>query len=411
MPENDNTFKNSMLEVRVGRQAIFDRNLDVHAYELLYRCCGESTQQFSGDYASANTLLNTFMEVGLDKIAGDKPVFVNLTQRFFTELDPISIPKNRVVLEILEDIPVNQQLIAKIIKLKSAGYKLALDDYVFEKKWQPILGLVDIIKVDVLATPNATLIKGMPALKKYPAALLAEKVETIEEFEQYMDLGFDLFQGFFLERPQIVKGKRMQENQAVVLRLLAKLNNPDIEISALEELINQDPGLSYKILRYINSAAFGVSRNVESIRQGVIYMGLAQLRSWASLFAMAKIDNKPDILVNTGLLRGNLCKQLSEYIDDADPDTAYTVGLFSILDALMDTQIEDIIGSLAVSSEISDALINNQGVYGQLLALAKAAEKNQWEQDPLPQISAHQLNMAFIKSTEKTFEQVGAIKS
>jgi len=399
-----------MFEIRVGRQAIFDRNLDIYAYELLYRPAGNTKTKHQGDSASANTMLNTFMEVGLDKIAGNKKVFINLTRRFFTELNPTHLPKDRVVLEILEDIPVDEALLKKIKELKADGFTVALDDYMFEEKWDPVLELVDLIKVDVLETPDDVLNKGMDKLKMYSATLLAEKIESIEEFNHYMDLGFELFQGYFLEKPQIVTGKRMQENQAIVLRLLAKLNNPDVDIDVLEKLINQDPGLSVKILRYINSAAVGVGRKIDSIRQGVIIMGLTQLRAWASLFAMAQIDNKPDAIVNTGLLRGNLCKALCQHVKTANPDTAYTVGLFSILDVLTDTDMNEVLNSLPLSDDIANAILNKEGIYGKILETAIAAERNLWSMKTLSEISETELNIAFIESSAKTFEQVGAIK-
>jgi EAL and modified HD-GYP domain-containing signal transduction protein len=357
--------------IRVGRQAIFDRQLQLYGYELLYRGPRES----NGDRASSLTLLDAFLELGIERVVGPHRAFVNLTQRFFTELPPLPLAPGRMVLEILEDIPVDQALLDGLRALRGRGFQIALDDYQYEAKWEPVLPLVDIVKVDV---PGA----GWPAIEQQTAALrdrglrlLAEKVETHQDYQRLHDLGFDYFQGFFFARPHTVTGRRMPENHAVLLRLLARINDPEVSIQELEALITQDPSLSYKVLRFINSAAVGLPRQIDSIRQAVVYMGLERIRGWATLLTLSGVEKRPQELILLGLVRAYQCETLLRLHGQGSPEKAYTVGLFSILDALLDLPMRDILGQLPLPAEVNAALLEHSGLYGKALNCALALEQ------------------------------------
>ncbi|MCB1643177.1 MAG: HDOD domain-containing protein, partial [Xanthomonadales bacterium] len=353
--------------IQVGRQAIFDRELEVFAYELLYRDAGGRCSFTDGDMASSLTVLNAFMEIGLDRITGPYKAFINLTRPFFVDMPPIPFSRDRVVLEILEDVNVDEELLLGISSMAGHGFELAMDDYNFQPHLQPILPLVSYIKVEIQPGGMEELTRRMPELRATGARLLAEKVETVEQFEQLKALGFDYFQGYFFARPSIVRTDRVEENSAMVVRLLARLNDPDVPMQEVIDLVSRDPGLSFKVLRYVNSAGIGLRSKVESIQRAVVLMGLSRIRAWATLFAMAGLGNRPLEILNVGLLRANLCERLCRLCRSGTPETAYTVGLLSVMDLMLSQPLAGLMDQLPLSDDVKRAIIAHEGNYGQLL--------------------------------------------
>ncbi|MEN8179068.1 MAG: HDOD domain-containing protein [Pseudomonadota bacterium] len=404
-----------MKDIFIGRQAIFNRNMEVYAYELLFRSgqhnCSNVTQQLNGDSATSQVLLNTFMEIGLERIAGPHLIFVNLTRNLLLDHPEFPFPKDRVVLEVLEDTPIDQQLLDSVSQLSQQGYQLALDDYIFEPKWDRLLSLVDIIKVEVPAVDLERIQEELPKLRSHGLKLLAEKIETEEEYQQMLDLGFDYFQGYHFSRPKILQGRRLEENSMVILRLVSELNNPEITIEKLESLITQDASLSYKILRYINSAAIGMPRKVESIRQAVIYMGLGPIRAWASLLALTRLENNPQAHFTTGLVRAHMCQQLVTRAQGCPPETGFTVGLLSILDLLMDSPMTEIIKELSLADEIKIALLEQQGVAGEALRCTLAYEIHDWNDIGLKGIQQEEIIDIYLNACEQAFTEQQALKT
>jgi EAL and modified HD-GYP domain-containing signal transduction protein len=390
---------------RVGRQAIFDRQLQVHAYELLYRRSTEDqTAVFTdGNMASSRTILDTFLDLGIERIAGPHRVFINLTRAFFTDLPPIPLDRRRIVLELLEDIEVDDLLISAVKTLHEQGYKLALDDFQFEDKWSPILPYVSVIKVEVKADNLEEIASRVPALRRYDARLLAEKVETREQYDHLHELGFDLFQGFFFARPNVVEGRRLSENQSVVMQLVSLVNDPYVTVGELCEVIVQDPALSYKILRAINSARLNVGRKIGSIHEAVVYLGLDRIRAWATLFALSGFDDKPIEVLNLGLVRANLCERISRITGSGGADECYTVGLLSILDALLDQPMETLLADLPLPQAFSDAIVHHAGPHGRALACALAMEQGRWDSAACMIADGDVLREAFMESTAAAF--------
>ncbi|HXK55386.1 MAG TPA: EAL domain-containing protein, partial [Gammaproteobacteria bacterium] len=260
-----------MQDYFIGRQAIFDRRLRVYAYELLYREGHTSgAPRMDGDRATSRLMLNAFTEMGLDRIAGNHRVFLNMTRSLLMDLPEFPFDKERLVLEILEDIRVDDEFIQRISALDAEGYTLALDDFAFDDKWLPLIPHVDILKLEVPALDWSKLPAQLEKLHRNGLLLLAEKVETEEEYRKLHELGFDLLQGYYFSRPNVVAGKRLSENQLITLKLIAKLNDPEATPKQLENLIAQDPGLVYRILRYLNSASLAMPRKIESIQQAII---------------------------------------------------------------------------------------------------------------------------------------------
>ena len=395
--------------IQVGRQAIFDRNLKVFAYELLYRDAGGSCTISDGDQASSVTLLNAFMEIGLDRIVGPHKAFINLTRHFFVNMPPIPFDQNDVVLEVLEDVQVDDELLEGIANMAAQGFQLAMDDYSFQPELAPILPLVHYLKVEIRPEGMDELAERMPELRATGARLLAEKVETAEQYEQLKAMGFDYFQGYFFARPNLVRSNRVEENSAMVMQLLVRLNDPDVRMEEIVNLVSQDPGLSFKVLRYVNSAAVGLRARVESIQHAVVLMGLARIRAWATLFTMAGLGNRPAEILNLGLLRANLCERLCRLCRQGVPETAYTVGLLSVLDAMMSRPMADLVDELPLPEEVKRAIALREGPYGRLLDHAFRIERNEWPQDTCEGITQAALIEAYAASSEAAFSTMDLI--
>ncbi|WP_297526887.1 EAL and HDOD domain-containing protein [Thiohalobacter sp.] len=370
-----------MQNIYLGRQPIFDRDLEVYAYELLFRA-GETNAagEIDGDQATSRVIANTFIELGLDEIVGPRRAFLNLTRDFLVSDWPLNFPRDRVVLEILEDIEPDDEVLAAVGRLRQEGFLIALDDFLFHERLRPLVELADLIKIDLMALEDGQLEEHVAALRGYPARLLAEKIETRDEFEQCKALGFDYFQGYFLSRPNIIQGREIPPNGLATVRLLARLQDPEVGAAELETLIGQDVGLSYKLLRYINSAFFALPKTVESIRQAVIYLGNQAIKTWATLLVFAGVEDRPHELMTTAMLRARMCQLLAERTGQPHADTYFTVGLFSALEALLEAPLESVLEALPLSEDVRRALLERQGPYGAALDCVLAYERAEWAQ-------------------------------
>jgi c-di-GMP phosphodiesterase len=367
-------------EVFIGRQPIYTRQLDVFAYELLFRS-GEMQHAgvTDGNQATAHVLVNTFLELGLNTLVGSKGAFVNLTRDFLLQDYVLVFPADRVVLEVLEDIAVNEDVLTALRNLAAQGYSIALDDFVYQEHLRPLVELADIIKIDVLASGRTTVAEQVELLRHYDVQLLAEKVETQEEFTYYKTLGFKCFQGYFFCRPDVVKGQRIPTNRLVILELLAKLQDPETTFRELEVLISRDVSLSYKVLRAANAAIYTRARKVASIPQALQVVGLTAMTNIVSLFLLANIDDKPHELLITAMVRAKMCEQLAKLMQQSNSATFFTVGLLSVLDAFMDRPLPDILQTLPLADEIVEALLAHAGMLGATLGCVLAYERGDWE--------------------------------
>ncbi len=367
-------------QVMVGRQAIFDRALQVIGYELLYRDSQMNAATFSdGDAVTARVMLNTFLEIGLEQIVGPHLAFINLTTKFLRDNLLNDLPKNRVVLEVLENIPMDDEVLQAMTRLSGEGYTLALDDFVYQEGLRPMVERAKMIKLDVMALGPDRLNADVATLRQFPVKLLAEKVETQEEFELCKELGFDYFQGYFFCKPKIVEGKRIPPNQIAILSLLAKLQNPETEMKEVEEIIKQDVSLSYKVLRFVNSAYFSLPKKIDSIGQAACLVGLARLKTWGTLLVMAGLDEKPVELLLTALVRAKMCEEIAMALDESDGDEFFTVGLFSVLDALLDKPISEVLSLVTLSDAVHAALVERKGRLGDVLNGVLAYEQGDWD--------------------------------
>ena len=367
-----------MGQALVGRQPILDRDLDVFGYELLFRPEEENSKPINGESATSQVVNNAFVDIRLDRIVGEHRAFINVTRDFLLEHSNLTFPRDRVVLEVLEDVEIDDALIEAIKALSDSGYVIALDDFVYAPEWDPLLDCASIVKIDVQMFSEPELKEQLGYLRPHKALLLAEKVETSDEFNHFRTLGFDYFQGYFLSRPQTVRGKQAPTNRPGILSLMSRLQDPQITVGEIEELVGQDVALSYRLLRYINSAFFALPKPVESIGQAVVYVGLSQLRQWTSLLAMAGVHDKPKELMRLSLTRAKMCELLCKEAGKKDADVYFTVGLFSALGALFDQPLYEIVQELPLSETIKGALLNHTGDPGAALQCTLAYETCKW---------------------------------
>ena len=372
---NDNA---TALRAIVARQPICDRHQHTNAYELLFREVGtELCALGNGDDATSRVVFNSVVEIGLEKLVGTSQAFINFTRDFILSGNCELLPRDRVVLEILEDSVADPEFLRGISILRSKGYRFAVDDYTFQEELKPFLPYCSYIKVDLRLVDRERLVREMPSLRELPAALLAEKVETEEEFEFCKALGFQYFQGYFFCRPKIVSVTTMPTNRLALCKLLSKLYQTDVTSAEVEALIGEDLALSYRLQRYINSASVGISRKIESIKHAVRMVGLDHIRTLASMVMLSSLEDKPRELFKTSLIRARMCQILGE---GPSFDTYFTIGLFSTLDAFLNCSMESALELLPLSDEIQDALLRGKGPMGHILSAVKSFEMADWNE-------------------------------
>lgn len=368
-----------MAELLVGRQPIFNRTMEVYAYELLYRSGDGNRADFSdADKATTQVVLNALIEMGLESIVGDAIVFINLTRNFLIGNFPILLPANRVVIEILETVESDPQLLEAVSALRNKGFTLALDDVITLDRISPFVGIANIIKLDLMQIDRVDLPDIVAGVKSSGFKVLAEKVETQADYNLCRRLGVDYYQGYFLCRPNVVRSQKMDSSRLVIMQSIAMLQNQKTNFTDLETIIARDVGLSYKLLRLSNSGYYSFTTEVKSLRQAISLIGLDTMRGWMSLILMSSLVDKPPELTNIALQRAHMSESIAKIYGQPQPEIFFLVGLFSVLDALMDQPMADIIPELNLSATISDALLKYEGLPGFILKAIKAYEMGDW---------------------------------
>ena len=368
-----------MRDVYIGRQPIFDRDLKVQYYELLYRSSRVDWAEFEdGDEATSQLLNNSMIEIGLDRIASSRPVFINLTRSFVTGRIPLPLDQQRVGLEILDEVGVDEEVIDSVRRFSEQGFTISLDDFIFQPHLRPLLRYADIVKLDVQRLGRSGVLDQLALLRNFDVTLLAQKIESKPDFEFYRKLGFDYFQGYFIAKPSLIAGKQLAVNRVHTLRLLAEVENPAVSVKGLEDIIRNDVVLSVKLLRYINSAFFGLVRKFESIREAVIYLGLKPLKVWVSLIILSRMEDQPAELMRIALIRAKMAEALADMLGEQSVEKFFTMGLFSTLDTLMDMSMKDVVDSLPLNEEVAEALVNRGGAAGELLTCVLDQERGTW---------------------------------
>ena len=370
------------MDIHVARQPIFDKRKRLYAYELLFR--GDISEVFpgvDGDMATSQVLSGSFFTFGVEKISGGKRTFINFTRDLLVQRFPMMFPTQSVVVEVLEDVQPSEEVIAACQDISQKGYPIALDDFCYRPELDPLIALADIIKFDLRLTPLTELRPCMLDLAHHGLAFLAEKVETHQEFEQALEMGFDYFQGFFFSKPEVMKQRDISTPQMHMLQIMAEANKADVDFRRLENLITRDVAIPYKLLRYINSAYFRRIDEVSSIRQAIALLGINGTKQFLSLMVLARLaDTKPDELIRLSITRAKFCELAGKKrATEADPATLFMLGLFSLIDAILDDSMENLVHQLPLADGVREALTTGEGILGAYLTLVTCYERGEWE--------------------------------
>lgn len=371
------------MDVFIARQPIFDRDKAVVAYELLYRNSELNAALIDDpERATTEVFLNSFMELGLDRVLGGQRAFVNMTRPLLLGQYALPHTDNPVTLEILEDVVPDDALVEAVRGLRGDGYQIALDDFIYHDAMVPLVGLADVVKIDIHQLDRDEVSRHVELLSRHDGlTLLAEKVETPEEFEFCLGLGFELFQGYFFCEPAVLRGRQASPSRLATMELLARLNDPDFNFRALAEVVERDVGLSYKLLRFINSAYFNLPKRVESVQHALAMLGEKNIRTWMNLVALSRVEDKPHELLVTSLTRARMGQRLAEALQrKAEADRCFLAGLLSAVDAFVDLPMEEVMGSLNLADDIEAGILRHERSVGEVLALVLHWERGEWEQ-------------------------------
>ncbi len=367
------------MDVFVARQPIFTRTKKLFGYELLFRTgMNNAFPDLDGDVATSNLLSSSFFSVGIDRIAGGRKSFINFTEALLLRGTPSLFPQNMIMVEILEDIRPSAEIVGACRLLKKQGYTLALDDFTFDDSFAELLPLIDIVKIDFRQTPESEIGSLLRQLRPFPCRLLAEKVENYDEFNRARELGFAFFQGYFFSRPEVLKNRDIPQNKLTMLRLISEINNSEFDVVVLEKLISRDVAVSYKLLKYLNSAYFSRLAPLKSIRQAIAFLGERGVKLFVSLIATSQLaEDKPDELVRLSIIRARFLEQLGSKLG-LDSGELFLLGLFSLIDAMLDNPMDDLLARLPVSESIRQALVERAGPLAAPLRLVESCERADW---------------------------------
>lgn len=361
----------------IARQPILNAGHAIIAYELLFRHAAhaKSARIESDVDAGITVIANALCNMGTEWLLKGKQAFINMEVPMLMSSFSSLLPKENVVIEILETVQVTDDLIERLKALKREGYRFALDDFRYHPDSAPLLPLADFVKLDILAHTPGELAQLVKAVRKHPVKLVAEKVETLEQFNHCRNLGFDFFQGYYFAHPETLVERVINPVHATVLQLLEKVRQ-GADVKELETLFKKDVALTFKLMRYINSAGFGLSCEVQSIRHAVSILGMQPLYRWLTLLLVtAGANTTSPAQARTAITRGRLCELLGKTgLPRADQDNLFIVGVFSLLPAMLEMTMDQVLERVVIPETIADALMDRTGLYGPFLALAEAVE-------------------------------------
>jgi len=368
----------------IARQAILDLNQKVVAYELLFRN-GESNcfPNIDPDEATSNILSNNHLTLGVENITNDLPAYINFHSNALINNFPSFLDPSKVVIEILEDVPASDELLSACKFLSSKGYILALDDYDLDEKWQRFFPYITIVKIDVFEHSILEVSKFVRQLGNSKIILLAEKVETLAQFEQFKLMGFSLFQGYFFAKPEMLKSNKITTAKHNILELITLASSEKSDFDAMSAIFSSDPGLTYKLLRFINNPCYGRSQEITSLKHALIYIGDLELKKFIALLALTDLSqNKPSEIMRLSLVRAKFCEQISLLkTTQENPPKAFLTGILSLIDGILDHSLDAILNMLPIHQDIKQALMSNGNQLAHYLSLAKCIEVGDWQRN------------------------------
>lgn len=371
------------MDAFLARQPIFDKKKSLFAYELLFRdsLANYVPKEIDGDAATSRLLSSGLLTMGVDRITGGSRAFINFTQNLLIKGIPLLFHPETTVVEVLEDVEPTPDVIRACKDIAAKGYVLALDDFVFKEDLKPLIDVANIIKFDFRMTSAQEIRYYMQRLPVGRVKLLAEKVETNKEFRQAVAMGFEYFQGYFFCKPEIIQGKEVLPAKLNLMRIMSEMNQPAFDLKSVEAVMTHDVSLTYKFLRYINSAYFSRGGEIQSIRQAILVIGEADLKRFVSLMALSMVaENKPLELVKTSCVRARFCELLGKASGRGNlAGDLYTLGLFSNIDVILDQPMTKILEKLPLRKSIKDALAGDTGELAGILAFSVKFEEGDWD--------------------------------
>ncbi|UPR58038.1 HDOD domain-containing protein [Vibrio sp. ED004] len=373
-----------MTATYVARQPILNRNKNTLGYELLFRD-GERNAypaHIESNRATYRLIVENFLSVGLNPSIPSSRCFINFPYQSLIRRLPLSLPKDKVVVEILETCQPTDELLEAVKELYQAGYMIALDDFTSTPEWERFLRYTHIVKLDIMQMGLDEACDLVRAHQGKKFSFLAERVETEQEFQQAKEAGFKFFQGYFFSKPEIIKTKYISPEQVIAMELFQEVCKPDVDFQRVESIVAKDVALSYKLLRFVNTMSPRLEVTISSFRQALVYLGQEKLKMFVSLAVASYVsDKKPKELYGLSLQRAQFCQRMSRYqAFEGHTEQAFMIGLFSLLDALLDLSLENLVEQLPLCKSIKVALLRRDGPYGTLLALEESFEHADWQQ-------------------------------
>lgn len=392
-----------MKEIYLGRQPIYDLNLHLEGYQLSYHptAAGELTEEIpllGAEVEHTQILFDTLTEIGLERLAGESKAFLHVAHDLLVQgtLRQLMTASPRLVFEVMADIVVDKPLIAALKTLREEGYCFLLDKYVDNEAYQALLETVEYVRLNVSTTPELEARRLVGQFHQRGLAVIASGIEDQHQLEVCQKLQFNFFQGRHFSQPRLLKFQGIQTNQLAVLRLVSALNQPNVDLQQIASLIAQDVALSYKLLRYINSAYFSLPQRVESIQHAVALLGLRTVRSWATLISMSGAESARGDLMTIALVRAKMCELLGEQLGLKQPDSNFMVGLLSVLDLVAQAPMPEVLAALPLEEDINAALLHHGGALGRILACTLAYEQCDWATLKELGLDAEQVNEAYM---------------
>ncbi|MCP3876156.1 MAG: HDOD domain-containing protein [Desulfobacteraceae bacterium] len=370
------------MEVFVARQPIFNREKKIFGYELLFRDGLENSfPDIDGDIATSNVLSNTFFSFELKEILDNKPGLINFTKELILQKSPLLFPQKHIIVEVLENIQPEKDVIDALKQIKTKGFNIALDDFVYHEKFIPMMQLCRIIKFDLIATPLESIADIVKEIQSnWNITLLAEKVETYEEFKQAEQMGFKLFQGYFFSKPEVISKKDISTNQIAKLKLINEIGKTNLDLKKIEHLIKNDLSVSYKLLKFTNSAYFKRPNPINTLKDAMTFLGTDELRKFINVVVVADLcDTKPNELIRQSVIRARMSEQCGAIIKtEFSTEELFTLGLFSLMDALLDQKMEIILNHLSLSEKITKALLLKNKEFNKIVNILTCFERGDW---------------------------------
>ena len=373
-----------MEEAFIGRQAILDQQQKVYAYEILFRSGLKNAfdPTLDGNVATQSVMVGAMLEFGLKKLVSDKKAFINFTEQNLLNRAPKLLPPENVVVEILENVQPTPKIVKAVRELKAEGYKIALDDFVLLPGYEPLIEMADIIKVDFRITTDPEERQKLREILPSHVRLLAEKIETEEEFHQAMAFGYVLFQGYFFCKPAILHQKKLTSNALSRMRLLKEINRQNVDFASMTNIISSDTNLVHKLLTYINSAGIGLVNHVSNLKQATVLLGASGVKRWVTLISLQTFsEDKPPELFTLSLLRAKFCELIAGELKrpGLTQDAGFLIGMFSLLDVLLMLPMEEVLKEVALADDLNAALLGEDNDLRRILDLVIAYEKGDWD--------------------------------